>query len=121
MMRLRNTGYNHKIPGNSADTVGYFLCQVLRSSQTVRRSIMVRIGEKMLHYGFFNAGKRRYNIKLWKTFTDCFNCLPIAAIGKYRYRYCSRSFTIVFLVHYFIPIKEGYRYRYWYGQCCESG
>lgn len=28
----------------------------------------------------FCAGKRRYNIKLWKTFTDCFNCLPIAAI-----------------------------------------
>ncbi len=26
------------------------------------------------------AGKRRFNIKLWKTFTDCFNCLPIAAI-----------------------------------------
>ena len=29
---------------------------------------------------FFLAGKRRYNIKLWKIFTDCFNCLPIAAI-----------------------------------------
>lgn len=28
----------------------------------------------------FFKGKRRYNIKLWKTFTDCFNCLPIAAI-----------------------------------------
>ena len=28
----------------------------------------------------FPPGKRRYNIKLWKTFTDCFNCLPIAAI-----------------------------------------
>jgi serine/threonine-protein phosphatase PP1 catalytic subunit len=28
----------------------------------------------------FSIGKRRYNIKLWKTFTDCFNCLPIAAI-----------------------------------------
>lgn len=27
-----------------------------------------------------HIGKRRYNIKLWKTFTDCFNCLPIAAI-----------------------------------------
>ena len=26
------------------------------------------------------AGKRRYNIKLWKTFTDCFNCLPVAAV-----------------------------------------
>lgn len=29
---------------------------------------------------FFSSGKRRFNIKLWKTFTDCFNCLPIAAI-----------------------------------------
>ena len=26
------------------------------------------------------AGKRRYNIRLWKVFTDCFNCLPVAAI-----------------------------------------
>lgn len=26
------------------------------------------------------SGKRRYNIKLWKIFTDCFNCMPIAAI-----------------------------------------
>lgn len=25
-------------------------------------------------------GKRRYSIRLWKTFTDCFNCLPISAI-----------------------------------------
>ena len=30
--------------------------------------------------GMAFAGKRRYNIKLWKTFTDCFNCLPVAAI-----------------------------------------
>lgn len=29
---------------------------------------------------YSSLGKRRYNIKLWKTFTDCFNCLPIAAI-----------------------------------------
>ena len=27
-----------------------------------------------------SIGKRRYNIRLWKTFTDCFNCLPVAAI-----------------------------------------
>lgn len=31
----------------------------------------------VLHYF---VGKRRYNIKLWKIFTDCFNCLPVAAI-----------------------------------------
>ncbi len=29
---------------------------------------------------FKTLGKRRYNIKLWKTFTDCFNCLPVCAI-----------------------------------------
>lgn len=31
-------------------------------------------------YGFYDECKRRYNIKLWKTFTDCFNALPIAAL-----------------------------------------
>lgn len=31
-------------------------------------------------YGFYDECKRRYNIKLWKIFTDSFNCLPIAAI-----------------------------------------
>ncbi|KAJ7036709.1 serine/threonine-protein phosphatase [Mycena alexandri] len=31
-------------------------------------------------YGFYDECKRRYNIKLWKTFADCFNCFPIAAI-----------------------------------------
>lgn len=31
-------------------------------------------------YGFYDECKRRFGIKLWKTFTDCFNCLPCAAI-----------------------------------------
>uniref|UniRef100_A0A1B0FQP1 Serine/threonine-protein phosphatase n=1 Tax=Glossina morsitans morsitans TaxID=37546 RepID=A0A1B0FQP1_GLOMM len=31
-------------------------------------------------YGFYDECKRRYNVKLWKSFTDCFNCLPLAAI-----------------------------------------
>eukprot|EP00299_Pterocystis_sp_00344_P013398 c6562_g1_i1.p1 GENE.c6562_g1_i1~~c6562_g1_i1.p1 ORF type:complete len:310 (+),score=27.34 c6562_g1_i1:44-973(+) len=31
-------------------------------------------------YGFYDECKRRYNIKLWKSFTDCFNCLPVCAI-----------------------------------------
>ncbi|CAG5106712.1 Oidioi.mRNA.OKI2018_I69.chr1.g2967.t1.cds [Oikopleura dioica] len=30
-------------------------------------------------YGFYDECKRRYNIKLWKTFQDCFSCLPLAA------------------------------------------
>lgn len=31
-------------------------------------------------YGFYDECKRRFGIKLWKTFTDCFNCLPCSAI-----------------------------------------
>lgn len=31
-------------------------------------------------YGFYDECKRRYSIKLWKVFTDCFNCLPVAAL-----------------------------------------
>ncbi|CAI9771254.1 unnamed protein product [Fraxinus pennsylvanica] len=31
-------------------------------------------------YGFYDECKRRFNVRLWKTFTDCFNCLPIAAL-----------------------------------------
>lgn len=31
-------------------------------------------------YGFYDECKKRYNIKLWKTFTDCFNCFPVAAL-----------------------------------------
>jgi serine/threonine-protein phosphatase PP1 catalytic subunit len=31
-------------------------------------------------YGFYDECKRRYNIKLWKLFSDVFNCMPIVAI-----------------------------------------
>ena len=31
-------------------------------------------------YGFYDECKRRYDIKLWKKFVDCFNCLPVAAL-----------------------------------------
>ncbi|KAI0186303.1 calcineurin-like phosphoesterase [Xylaria flabelliformis] len=31
-------------------------------------------------YGFYDECKRRCNVKIWKTFVDCFNTLPIASI-----------------------------------------
>lgn len=31
-------------------------------------------------YGFYDECKRRYSIKLWKTFGDVFSCLPAAAL-----------------------------------------
>ncbi|CAI0392797.1 unnamed protein product, partial [Linum tenue] len=31
-------------------------------------------------YGFYDECKRRFNVRLWKSFTDAFNCLPVAAL-----------------------------------------
>lgn len=31
-------------------------------------------------YGFYDECKKRYSVKLWKQFTDCFNCLPVTAL-----------------------------------------
>jgi serine/threonine-protein phosphatase PP1 catalytic subunit len=31
-------------------------------------------------YGFFDECKRRYSVKLWRVFGDCFNCMPVAAV-----------------------------------------
>ena len=31
-------------------------------------------------YGFYDECKRRYNVRIWRSFTDLFNFLPVAAI-----------------------------------------
>lgn len=41
---------------------------------------MCSFSKKLGKNAYGVSGKRRFSIKLWKTFTDCFNCLPIAAI-----------------------------------------
>ena len=35
-------------------------------------------------YGFYEECKRRYSVKLWKTFGDCFNFMPVAALIEDR-------------------------------------
>lgn len=35
-------------------------------------------------YGFYDECKRRFNVRLWRIFCDCFNCLPVAAIIEER-------------------------------------
>ena len=42
----------------------------------------------LIHLTPDNQGKRRYSVKLWKTFTDCFNVLPIAAIVEEKIFCC---------------------------------
>ena len=31
-------------------------------------------------YGFYDECKRRYSVKLWRIFADCFNCMPVVAV-----------------------------------------
>ncbi|TDG50185.1 hypothetical protein AWZ03_003401 [Drosophila navojoa] len=39
-------------------------------------------------YGFFDEMKRRYSIKLWRSFVDCFNNMPVAAVVGQRIFCC---------------------------------
>lgn len=32
------------------------------------------------YFSYYFLGKNRYNMKLWKSFIDCFNCMPVAAL-----------------------------------------
>jgi len=55
--------YKIKYPEN------FFLLRGNHESATINRM-----------YGFYDECKRRYSVKVWKMFSDVFNCLPIAAL-----------------------------------------
>lgn len=35
-------------------------------------------------YGFFDECKRRFSVRIWKQFSDTFNCMPVAALVEKR-------------------------------------
>ena len=65
----------------SLETICLLLCYKIKFPEKVtllrgnhESSVTNRI------YGFYDECKRRYNVKLWKAFTDLFNFLPVAAL-----------------------------------------
>ena len=65
----------------SLETICLLLCYKIKFPEKVtllrgnhESSVTNRI------YGFYDECKRRYNVRLWKSFTDLFNWLPVAAL-----------------------------------------
>ena len=65
----------------SLETICLLLCYKIKFPEKVtllrgnhESSVTNRI------YGFYDECKRRYNIRIWKSFTELFNYLPVAAI-----------------------------------------
>ena len=65
----------------SIETIALLLCYKIKYPENF---FMLRGNHECAQinriYGFYDECKRRYSIRLWRVFSDVFNCLPVAAL-----------------------------------------
>jgi len=65
----------------SVETITLLLCYKIKFPETM---FLLRGNHECASlnriYGFYDECKRRYSVKLWRIFADCFNCMPVAAL-----------------------------------------